>query len=234
MSKDFILRQWPAPLDAGLLARLAKVEPATIGHYRHDGFLDPAIRAVVPDRRIAGTAVTVSIPGDDSTLLHHALGYVRPGDVVVIDRVGDRRFACWGGALTVAAKAKDIAGVVIDGMATDFGEIRAHDLALWCRGPSPITTRLHVHGGAMNVPVSVGGVVVHPGDAVLADENGIVVLDPGEVAHWCDVALTEQEEEVPFNEDLEKGARLGTLSGATDMIAKAAGIEFDPETGLPR
>jgi regulator of RNase E activity RraA len=86
----------------------------------------------------------------------------------------------------------------------------------------------------MNVPVAVGGVVVRPGDAVLADENGIVVLDPGEVIHWCDVALAEQEDEVPFNDDLRKGARLGTLSGATEMIAQAAGIEIDPETGLPR
>jgi len=234
MARTFELRPFPQQIDAELLARLAKVEPATIGHYKHDGFLDPDIRAVVPGKRIAGTAVTIAIPGADSTLLHHALGYVRPGDVVVVARAGDRRHACWGGSLTVAGKAKGIAGVVIDGAATDFGEIRAHELPLWCRGPSPITTRLYAHGGAMNVPVAVGGVVVRPGDAVLADENGIVVLDPGEVTRWCDVALAEQEEEVPFNDDLKKGARLGTLSGATDMIARAAGIEIDPETGLPR
>jgi len=234
MNVTFDLNPFPPQLDARLVARLAKVEPATIGHYKHDGFLDPDIRAVVPGKRIAGTAVTVAIPGADSTLLHHVLGYVRPGDVVVIARAGDRRHACWGGSLTVAGKVKGIAGVVIDGVATDFGEIRALELPLWCRGPSPITTRLYAHGGAMNVPVAVGGVVVRPGDAVLADENGIVVLDPGEVAHWCDVALAEQEEEVPFNEDLKKGARLGTLSGASDMIAQAAGFEIDSETGLPR
>jgi regulator of RNase E activity RraA len=234
MTRKYNLQPLPAPLDAGLMDRLARVEPATIGHYKHAGFLDPDIRAVVPGRRIAGTAVTVSIPGADSTLLHHVLGYVRPGEVVVIDRAGDRRHACWGGALTVAGKARGIAGVVIDGAATDLGEIRGHDLALWCRGPSANTTKLLNFGGAMNVPVAVGGVVVYPGDAVLADENGVVVLKPGEVAHWCDIAIAEQEEEVPFNEDLKKGARLGTLSGATELIAQADGIEIDLETGLPR
>ena len=227
MPKRFTLEPFPPQIDPALVGCLARVEPATIGHYRHDGFVDPGIRAVVPDRRIAGTAVTVRIPGADSTLLHHALGHVREGDVVVVDRCGDDRHACWGGALTVAAKARGIAGAVIDGRATDLGEIRRLDLPLWCRGPSPVTTKLLAMGGALNVPVAIGGVVVHPGDAIVADENGIVVLRPEEAAHWADVALADQAEEIPFNEELRRGARLGTLSGATAMIEEADGIVLE-------
>ena len=168
-------------------------------------------------------AVTVRIPGADCALLHHALGYVQEGDVLVIDRCGDDRHACWGGSLTVAAKARGVAGAVIDGRATDFGDIRRMDLPLWCRGPSPITTRLLAHGGALNVPVAVGGVVVNPGDAVLADENGIVVFPPEEAQVWVEYAVTEQAEEVPFNEALRSGERLGALSGATAMIEEGFG-----------
>ncbi|MBI3512766.1 MAG: RraA family protein, partial [Proteobacteria bacterium] len=105
----FELHDMPKPLDPGLLKRLTEVETATAGHFLHGQFLDLAIRAVLPDVRVAGTAVTIAIPGADSTLLHHALGLVRPGDFLIIDRMGDTRHACWGGVVTYAAK---LAGVV--------------------------------------------------------------------------------------------------------------------------
>ena len=77
----------PAPqLDAGLLARFARVEAATVGHYLHDRFMRNDLRPLIDGVRIAGTAQTVSIPGPDSTLLYHAMDRVRPGDILVIDR----------------------------------------------------------------------------------------------------------------------------------------------------
>ena len=224
MGSAFDIRPFPPRIDARLAARLGQVETATVGHVRLHGFLDPDIRAAIPDRRIAGTAVTVRIPGADSALLHHALGHAREGDVLIVDRCGDDRHACWGGALTVAAKARGVAGAVIDGRATDLGEIARLDLPLWCRGPSPLTTRLLAEGGALNVPVSVGGVTVNPGDAVIADENGVVVLPPEEAARWAERAIAEQAEEIPFNEALRNGEKLGELSGATAMIERATGV----------
>ena len=76
---------------------------------------------------------------------------------------------------------KDIlkAGIV-DGPATDFSEIRRVEMPMWCRGPSPITTKILGLEGAINVPVTVGGQVVEPGDAILADESGVIVLNPAE------------------------------------------------------
>lgn len=221
MIRGFTIEPMPPQLDAALVKRLAQVEPATVGHYRHDGFMDPGLRAVIPDRRIAGTAVTLSIPGPDSTLLHHTMNLVRPGDVLVIDRCGDRKHACVGGVLALVAKLTGLAGVIIDGVATDFGEIRHQGVPLWCRGPSPITTKLLSLGGRLNVPISCGGVTVHPGDAVIADENGIVVLRPDEAAGTADVALEDQADEQDFNDKLKKGAKLGELSGATAKIEAA-------------
>ena len=75
----------------------------------------------------------------------------------------------------------------------------------------------------------MGGVVVNPGDAVIADDSGVVVLDPGEADHWADYALDEQAEELPFNEALERGERLGVLSGATAMIEEATGLDLGGE-----
>lgn len=177
----FDLRPMPDQIDPALIAKLEKVETATVGHVLHSQFADIGLRAVLPEKRVAGTAVTLRIPGADSTLLHHLMSLVRPGDFLVIDRCGDSHHACWGGVITNAAKLGGVVGAVIDGPATDFNEVRRVGMPLWCRGPSPITTKLLGLEGLLNGPVSVGGVSVEPGDAVLADESGVLFLKPWQI-----------------------------------------------------
>ena len=217
----FQLRPLPEPLPRDLVALLERVETATIGHVLHSGFVDPAIRAVLPEARVAGTAVTLRIPGADSTLLHHVLSLVRPGDFLVIDRAGDTRHACWGGVVTNAAKVAGVVGGVIDGPATDFSEVRRCAMPLWCRGPSPITTKLLGLEGAFNVPVTVGGQTVSPGDAVLADESGVVILKREEAEAIARRALDMQEREITLLERIYNGEKLADISGATRMVEAA-------------
>ena len=97
----------PEQISAEVIELLEQTETATIGHWRHWGFVDRRVQPVLRGRRVAGAAVTVAIPGPDSTMLHHALGLLRPGDILVVDRLGDDRHACWGGGVTIAAKAAD-------------------------------------------------------------------------------------------------------------------------------
>lgn len=214
----FIVEPMPAQIDDGLIALLEQVEVATIGHVLHSGFVDPEIRAVLPAKRVAGTAVTLRIPHADSTLLHHLTRLVRPGDIVVIDRVGDRRHACWGGVITNAMKLAGVKAGVIDGPATDFSEIVRVDMPMWCRGPSPITTKLLGLEGALNVPVSVGGQTIHPGDAILCDESGVVALPPDRAKAIAERALQMQADELVLLDRLRKGEKLPDISGATRMV----------------
>lgn len=201
----------PAPIDEAVLAKLSRVETATLGHHLHAGFCDPGIRQVTPGPRIAGTAVTLQIPGPDSTLLYHAMDRVRPGDVLMIDRVGDTRHACWGGFMAAVAKIRRLAGVVIDGAITDPAAIVAAGVPTWGRETSPITTKLLGLGGAFNLPVTIGGVAVSPGDAVLADDCGIVVLPARDLDAIADAAIAEQEEEGDWLAQVAAGKRLGDL-----------------------
>jgi 4-hydroxy-4-methyl-2-oxoglutarate aldolase len=214
----FTLEPMPAQIGAEIVALLERVETATVGHFLHAGFVDPDIRAVLPDKRIAGTAVTLRLPHADSTLLHYATKLVRPGDVVVIERCGDRRHACWGGVITHVMKAAGVKAGVIDGVATDFSEVRKVDMPLWCRGPSPITTKILGLEGAMNVPVNVGGQTVEPGDAVLCDESGVLVLAPGDAKAVAERAIGMQENELVLLERLRKGEKLPDISGATAHV----------------
>jgi regulator of RNase E activity RraA len=209
----------PAPISAEIIALLEQAETATIGHWRHWGFVDRGVRALLRGRRVAGTAVTVQIPGPDSTLLHHALGLLRPGDVLVVDRLGDTRHACWGGGVTVAAKAAGAKAGVVDGPCTDLEEIEASDFPLWGRGLAPITTRIYDLGGRMNVPVAIGGAVVCPGDAVLCDDSGVLVLPPEEAEAEARAAIARQERGLATQARVAAGEKLGAISGASAKVA---------------
>ena len=217
----FVLNDMPPAIDAERLTLLSRVETATVGHFLHDGFVDPQIQAVLPEKRVTGTAVTLRLPGADSTLLHHVMGLVRPGDVLVIDRAGDLRHACWGGVVTHAAKQAGVVAAIIDGPATDLGEIRRKEMPLWCRGPSPITTKLLGLSGALNVPVSCGGQVVEPGDAVLADESGVLVLKPDHIEAVAHRAIAMQDREVEVLTRISAGETLPAITGATAKIETA-------------
>jgi len=218
---DYRIHPMPAQLPAALLEKLAKVETATVGHWRHWGFMDRGIQPLLKSKRVAGTAVTLAIPGPDSTLLHHALGLLRPGDILVVDRLGDDRHACWGGGVTVAAKAAGAAAGIVDGPCTDQMEIEQSDFPLWCRGLAPITTRLYNLGGILNGLIACGGVPVQAGDAILADESGVLVLPPDEVDAVATAAIARQQRGEANQERVRGGAKLGDLSGASRMVAEA-------------
>lgn len=218
--KSYRFGDMPTALDETLLARFRGVEAATVGHYLHDRFMRNDLRPLIDGVRIAGTAVTVSIAGADSTLLYHAMDRVRPGDVLVIDRAGDERHAPWGGFMAAVAKLRGIAGVIVDGMITDPEAIREAGVPTWARGVSPITTKLLNMGGGFNIPISCGGVAVNPGDAVLADDCGILVLPPSEVEGLTAIALADQADEGGWIERLKKGESLQDLVDIAGMIAE--------------
>lgn len=214
----FDIRSMPPAVDATLLEAARKAEPATIGHVRINGFPHPDIRALVPVTRIAGTAVTLMLPAADSTLLHHCVGMLRAGDVLVVDRLGDTRHACFGGGVAVAISRQDVAGVIVDGPCADPQELRDAGLCVWGRGFSSITTRLQGIGGIMNAPVCLGGCVVMPGDLIIADEGGIVVLPPNEAMAAIQRAGEMQAREAVGSSLVGPDSPLGKLTGASAMV----------------
>jgi regulator of RNase E activity RraA len=208
----------PAQISGEVIALLEQAETATIGHWRLWGFCDRGIQPLLPNYRVAGTAITLAIPGPDSTLLHHATTLLRPGDILIVDRLGDDRYACWGGGVTVAVKASGAKAGVVDGPCTDMEEIEESDFPIWCRGMAPITTRLYDLGGRLNMPISVGGVVVNPGDAVLCDDSGVLILPPHEAEAEARLAIETQAKGLKMQDRLAQGEKLGELSGASAKV----------------
>jgi regulator of RNase E activity RraA len=212
----------PKQVDAGLMRKFESVEVATIGHFRHRGFVRHSITPVVePNKTLVGTAVTVAIPATDSTLLHHAVGMLRPGDFLLVDRLGDDRHACIGGGVAFAIKTAGAVGVVVDGPCTDVEEIVELDMPFWCRGVSGITTRLNDLGGAINLPIACGNVPVSPGDLVVADASGIVVIPVNEAEEVVEEAMARQARAGRNKDKVAAGEKLGDLTGASRLVAAA-------------
>jgi len=216
----YIVKPLPPQVDKALIDLLVKAEPATIGHFLHTGFMNADIRSLQQETRIAGTAVTARAPGPDGSISAYALGQLRPGDILVIDRCGDTKHAIIGGAAVYAAKAAGCAGIIIDGVVTDLGELRAYGLPVWCRGVTAITGKSLGLGGEFCIPVSCGGVAVSPGDAILADENGVLVLPPERIKESAERAIGLQLAEKTTLRRVDSGEKMPDITGVTDLVMK--------------
>lgn len=178
-----------------------------------------------PALRIIGPACTVKVFPGDNLMVHKSLDIARPGDVVVVDTAGERTTAVLGDLVSTKARHRGIAGFVVDGLVRDIGAIRRlGDFPVFARGITPIGP-LHRGPGEVNYPVSLGGIVVNPGDLIVGDVNGVVVV-PRELAPELLQRLRERS--AAEAEYLAAVAR-GEFSNAwVDSMLNEAGVDTEP------
>ena len=121
------------------LSKYSHVTTGTVGHFRTEGFLSWEIQSLFRPVQIIGRALTVSCAPTDNSWVADAVLQASPGDVLVVERQGDLRHACWGGLMSRSASVRGIAGVVIDGAATDWREINELQFPVFCRHLSSLT-----------------------------------------------------------------------------------------------
>lgn len=199
--------------------RFELVEPATIGHHLHYGFMDCRIRSMLQDVKVVGTAFTVRTNSNDSTMVHKAVSLAREGDVIVIDRTGDTKHACVGEMVVYAAKSRKVAGMIIDGPCTDIQAIREIGLPVFATGLSPITTKLYGISGEINTTIQCGGVAVKPGDFIIADDNGVLVLSQDlNYEEILERAELSERTEPKFKQLLDMGKTLSSITKADQLL----------------
>jgi RraA family protein len=144
---------------------------------RGAGTMDGAIKAVYqPMQRVFGPAITVDLTPGDGLLLRAAIDSAAPGDVIVANAHGDCTRAILGGVIAMHMVNRGVRGLVVDGAVRDVGEFRALNLPVMARGVTPRSGSTSAGWGEVNVPIACGGVVVHPGDVVIGDEEGLAVV----------------------------------------------------------
>lgn len=213
-----VLAPEPPSIDADLLAAFARVSPSTIGHMTDTGFMK-GLRALVPGK-LVGRAFTVKIPHLDSSAVHVAVSLMGAGDVLVVDMSGDFDRACVGGIVAYAARRRGAAGIVVDGSITDVDEVRSLGMPVYHRGFSPLTTRNLGIEGAIHTPVSVAGAVVLPGDLILGDDSGVMVVRSDDMRSLAELAYTKERGEAETRRKLDAGALLMQLSGAEKYLRR--------------
>ena len=167
--------------------------------------------------RIAGRVVTFKLKtkGNETTTRHLGTSAVEaadPGDVIVCDHRGRTDVAGWGGILSTAAKTKGVAGVIIDGASRDVDEAKGLGLPLFARAAVPLTARGRIVEESTNEPIEIGGVSLAPGDYVIADNSGVVIVPQDRVA-----------EVVPEAENIV--AREQAMAMARDVMAGTSVVE---------
>lgn len=190
------------------------------------GALHGRIRALHPAMKVAGTAFTVDVRPGDNLMIHAAMSLAKPGDVLVVDGKGDQTAALMGTIMMTACRQLGIAGVVIDGAVRDALEIEEMMFPVFSMGTNPNGPTKLVPG-RIGHPVSVGGVTVHPGDFILGDADGVVVVERDRIESLLPLAARKVRDEADRIAAIKQG---DTAAKWLDSALRAAGVLKEGES----
>lgn len=196
-----------------IIERVAKLDSCALSDALDSLHLKGAtwgVRPQWPCPKIAGRAVTIKIKpaGLEQSKQHlgtAAIEAAQPGDIIVIDNAGQPQFSCWGGLLSLSAKLKGLSGVVIDGATRDIDEARELGFPVYARGVVPMTARGRVVQESYNQEVQFAGVQCRPGDLVLADGSGIIIVPREKEEEIVTTAEAIYQKEQEMADGIRKG-----------------------------
>ena len=180
------------------------------------GDMAPEIRPIVPGASFSGIAYTVRTFPSDTTAVIRALDDAPAGSVLVIDAGGTDRAAVWGGTSSLVCSQRGLVGCVTNGCVRDIDDLLKVGVTVYAAGIAPRGT-LKNHEGWRGIPVSVGGVTVAPGDYVIGDSDGVVVVAAAEGAALCDRAREQRDKEEARDARVRNGESLASIIGLASM-----------------
>lgn len=210
--------------DPELVAGFAEFETPSVSDLMNRLYaLSPAVSCLTPAApTLIGPAFPVKVLPGDNLFVHAALDVAAPGDVVVVDAGGAGPAAVLGDLVATKARHRGIAGFVVDGLVRDLpGILALGDFPVFARGVTPIGP-LHRGPGELGYPVSIAGIVVHPGDIVVADTNGVVIVPQDDAA----AVLARMRERSAAEAEYVAAVARGDFSNSwVDDTLRAAGVE---------
>ncbi len=210
--------------DNELVKALGAFGTATL-HEAHGkkGAMPFYMKPLYPGMKVCGPALTVAVSPGDNLMIHYAMTLAQPGDVLVVDAKGFTEAGPWGDIMTTAAMVRGIAGLVIDGCVRDAETIREMGFAVFARGTSMKGTTKTLPGD-VNVPITCASVPVYPGDIVVGDDDGVVVIPATAATTVLEQARTREANEDEKRRELKAGKTTVELLGV-DQLLKSMGVE---------
>lgn len=213
---------------ADIVAQAGKFQAAILADVNgRRGALHGRISPVSPTMKVAGPAITVDVRPGDNLMVHAAMAIAQPGDVLVIDGKGDQTSALMGAIMMNQCKVMGLAGVIVDGAVRDVEELRELGFPVFSFGSNPNGPTKAV-SGRVNWPVTVGGVSVKPGDLIVGDADGVVVIEREKAASLLAPAAKKLDDETKRIQGIleRKQLRPAWLDGAL----RTAGVLKEGET----
>jgi 4-hydroxy-4-methyl-2-oxoglutarate aldolase len=203
---------------AGSCGELARLGSATVYEAGgRGGYVDADLIQAVPGSRAAGPARTVVCGQDDNLMVHAAMAEVAPGEVLVLTMPEPRPVALVGDLLATQALAAGAAAILVDAAIRDVEELAEMGLPIWARWVR-VKGALKTTAGEINVPVSVGGASIHPGDVLVLDADGVAVVPRDRVPEVLEASLAREEKERLKRVRLQAGEKSYDLDGLRAVV----------------
>jgi 4-hydroxy-4-methyl-2-oxoglutarate aldolase len=219
----------PPRTDPVVAAAFTRFGVATVHEAQgRTGLLDPRLRPIHPGSRVAGTAVTVSLPPGDNWMVHVAVEQCRRGDVLVIAPTSRSAAGYVGELIATALQARGVLGVVVDAGCRDVAELSRMGFPVWSAFVSAYGTVKETLGD-VNVPVVCAGQLVSPGDVVVADDDGVVVVPRAAAAEVLEASRQREEKEALSRKRYEEGELSLDVSDMREKLAAKGLVYVDAE-----
>jgi 4-hydroxy-4-methyl-2-oxoglutarate aldolase len=193
------------------------------------GLMKPYMRPIYPSARAAGTAVTVTSQPGDNLMIHAAMEVCKRGDILVVTTTSESTDGMFGELLGVSCEARGVVGLIIDAGVRDTAELTAMDFPVWAKAISAQGT-VKSTAGSVNVPVVCAGMTVHPGDVVVADADGVVVVAREQAAVVAAAGRERIAKEERTRERLRNGELGVDFYGLRDKL-KQLGVIYTDDAG---
>ena len=191
--------------DSKVIAQLGEQGVATVHEAQgRTGLVRPYMRSIYPTARAAGSAITVLCQAGDNLMIHAAMEFCRPGDILVVTTTSESTDGMFGELLAVSARAHGVAGLVIDAGTRDVADLTAMQFPVWAKAVHAQGT-VKATAGSVNVPVVCAGVTVHPGDVIVGDADGVVVVPRERAADVARLGAERVAKEEKSRERLRNG-----------------------------